>query len=377
LFLRDMALQKLSDKQLDDLPVASTFWTWASTLFVIGGTVWLLAFQLDVLLQTFFAPIASEDRLTTSIKVSWALYVFFLQIGFIPPLWIWGRTLRWTAPPFRYRYTKTGQGVVTSHTIPALLWLALVSFQIKFLEPGSYLYHRILGFPFLSGLFSIFIITAVFSEKLKISPLGRHVMFMETFLSLGLMLYFGAGAIFIIIGDQVSHRICMVALLIGSGGPGTFRVLRSIREFISGRLSQYDQYTFYDQLNEELDPVSLIPNLQAVHQANMKIGENAAHLTDFRNVESSYFCMAFIVTDIWLFLTYYLANQLNWMSIMFCSFPIIVVIFGILLRFIPPLLNFFPERDRKDFWWNFQFDYVAGRGYPLKNSVLIKAIKPQ
>jgi len=323
----------------------------------------------------FFAPIASEDKLTTSIKVSWALYVFFLQIGFIPPLWIWGRTLRWTAPPFKYRYTKQGQGVVTSHTIPALMWLALVSFQIKFLEPGAYMYHKILGFPFLSGLFSIFIITAVFSEKLKISPLGRHVMFMETFLSLGLMLYFAAGAVFIVIGDAVSHRICMVALLIGSGGPGTFRVLRSIREFIAGRLSQYDKYTFYDQLNEKIDPVSLIPGEQETHIANMRRGENADHLTDFRNVESSYFCMAFIVTDTWLFLTYYFANHLNWMSLLFCSFPIIVVILGIILRFIPPLLKYFPARDQKDFHWSFQFDYVAGKGYPLYNSVLIKKSK--
>lgn len=66
---------------------------------------------------------------------------------------------------------------------------------------------------------------------------------MEWSLGVGLCLYMSAGLVCIVLGYHDEHKIFMMATIVGSGGPGLFRVLRSSREFFTHRLFRPMDFT--------------------------------------------------------------------------------------------------------------------------------------
>jgi len=163
-------------------------------------------------------------------------------------------------------------------------------------------------------------------------------MFMEWSLALGTNVYFFAGMAFVSLGHIQGHIICMNMLMITAFGPGFFRVLRHAREFVTGRLFQPSNYKNY------LDVVG------------------TAHLRNFRCVESSYFCMAFVFTDAYAAFVFHQTGVFadpEWrrLALAFVALPIAFLVFGILLRCFPCLTDLFWPGQSEDFNWYFCLDY--------------------
>jgi hypothetical protein len=187
------------------------------------------------------------------------IYVIILQIGFLPPLYNLVFHNKWTAPPFDY--PKEKRIIIDLHTVPALLWLVIVCIQVLAITYIEFpRWHRIQGMM-LFMLFSIFIFTALYSAQVRLSPLGNHVIFMEWILGLSIAGFMSGGLISIVLayvsGEDgkpnqdyfTNHKIFMMATIMGSGGPGIFRVLRTFREIFSRRLWRPKVYCQYAQIN--------------------------------------------------------------------------------------------------------------------------------
>merc|ERR1719210_1701221 len=108
-----------------------------------------------------------------------------------------------------------------------------------------------------------------------------------------------------------------------------FRVLRHTRELLSCRLFKPSRFTnYYD-----------IPK------------RSAADFKNFKDVESTYFCIAFLITDAYIFHTLYQmgvwtqpaapspggGDPFEWRHIMstFIALPVVVIVISILVRYTP------------------------------------------
>ena len=99
------------------------------------------------------------------------------------------------------------------------------------------------------GIFGAFVSTAMYSRAVKVSPLGRHVMFLEWWLGVASGVYLFAALVAIaLFNDHYFHKVFMTFCILSSTGPGIFRALRSTRELVTGRLFKYDKYKLYDQV---------------------------------------------------------------------------------------------------------------------------------
>merc|ERR1719356_1115907 len=210
-------------------------------------------------------------------------YIIVYIGGISPTIMINVATGRWTAPPFNYPPKKAG--IVYIQVIPAVLWLLGSTLQVYLTTVGDFVYHRVNGNPFMTSIFMTFELSAVYSLVSDLSPLGQHVKFMEWALAIGTWIYFALGMFFVSSrwpeDYHTGHKICMNILMITASGPGFFRVLRHFRELVTGRLFKCNLYTNYADIPGT-------PNLK-----------------NFRNVESTYFVLAFLLTDAYAGLVLY------------------------------------------------------------------------
>jgi len=224
-------------------------------------------------------------------------------IGFIPPIYLFYKTDLWSAPPFiynRYKYVE-----LTLHIAPGFLWLGLSLLQV-YLAGTAIDYHKLLGSMFMATVVGAFFVTAMWSAfVVKLSPLGSFVRWMETGLGMGILIYFIAGMYFIYTGNMEYHRLAMVATITAAGGPGIFRMLRSIREIVSGRILDIDNFGEYD----------------AVVNFPVK-------WRNFSDVEATYFSMAFLTTDLLQFLFFYLTGNLNSFTLIYVFLPPFWIVLG-------------------------------------------------
>jgi hypothetical protein len=215
-------------------------------------------------------------------------------------------------------------------------------------------WHRIQGM-ILFMLFAIFIFTALYSAQVKLSPLGNHVIFMEWVLGLSIAGFMCGGLISIVLAyvNQKNgkpdheyfqnHKMFMMATIMGSGGPGIFRVLRTLREIYSGRLWYPSKHTEYAQINYTFWRRER--GLEDLSDADRKI--SSENIKDFRDVESSYFCYAFIVTSGLMYIPYYWAGfGTHWIPIFVCTEPILGVAMSVIMGKI-----------WKDYHFDWRLDY--------------------
>jgi len=171
----------------------------------------------------------------------------------------------------------------------------------------------------------------------KLSPLGAHVQFMEILLGLGTFIFFFMGMVFIALKDHLGHKICMNVLIITALGPGFFRVLRHTRELLTCRLFKVDRYTNYQD----------IPGTR--------------NLRNFHNVESTYFVLAFLLTDLytfWALHTYEVfTTEKAWLGYLCVGLPVVAVLVGILLRHVPCVTEKMFPGQSQDFNWSLALDY--------------------
>ena len=273
--------------------------------------------------------------------------------GIVPTLLIQAYYGKYTAPPFNYpwrvgqMYSSDQTTILKLHVVPAMLWFLATSFQVFAigLTDSKIPWHRIGGLTFAVPVFSIFDFSAMISCLDKLSPLGAHVIFMEVSLALGTLIFFLMGLFFIAIKDYFAHKICMTFLIITALGPGFFRVLRHFRELVSWRLFKAPQFTNYKDV------------------------EDTKHTYNFRNVESTYFTMAFLITDAYAGYTLYQYGVFKdpthaWLGYFFVALPVLFVIFGATLRYFPSITGLFcrlvprlSKGDQKDFHWAAALNY--------------------
>eukprot|EP00494_Astrolonche_serrata_P031525 UN31794 len=239
----------------------------------------------------------NEDRIVKAFNWYLPLFYLLIQVGFLPPLFIYIFTNQWTAPPFIY--PKEGYDVIMFHIVPGFSWIILSSIQVKLITFDDHTYHRVLGGVFVILLFGGFIYTAFWSMKRKLSPLGTHVELMEKGLLLGIVFYFMGGIFYIILASRgpyednhqyfINHKIFMTACIIGAAGPGVFRVLRTIRETVTGRIWYVGKYVEYQSIKNR----------------------GGKDLDNLQDVESTYFNLAFLVNNLLMYVFYVLAGIQN------------------------------------------------------------------
>lgn len=259
------------------------------------------------------------------------IYYIFLQIGFLPPIIIFIKYGFLSAPPFIYPMDKSL--ILFFHVIPAFSWLALSVLQVRFLTYANRIGHQVLGMAFITLLYGGFAASAWYSKVRRLSPLGKHVMFMESGLLTGILLYFSSAIVFIVIGKWKAlngesdaywwfnqHKILMIAAILGTGGPGVFRVLRTTREIVTGRIWTPLKYPFYRAI----------------------LNRGGADLKDLQNVESTYFNLAFLLNNVIMFVPYYIEGKDldNWYVWLILAFPCGYVILGMILAKCGCLNNF-------------------------------------
>jgi hypothetical protein len=267
-------------------------------------------------------------------------YIIIYCGGILPTIMINALTGKWTAPPFIY--PPKGAATICIHVIPAVLWLVGSIVQVYLTTVGDFVYHRVNGNPFMAIIFVTFELSALYSLVKDLSPLGRHVKFMEWALAIGTFIYFVMGMVFISSGIpeyHTGHKICMNVCMITASGPGLFRVLRHLRELVSGRLFQVSRFTNYADI------------------------PGSPYLRNFRDVESTYFCLAFLITDAYAGLVFYREGILfdsPWSTLgwSFLILPVFAVVLSILLRFVPGI--------DEDFKWTPALNY----NWPVLKPVL-------
>jgi len=290
-----------------------------------------------------------RDRAYISEATTWVSIWYFIVTagGLMPTFLISLFTDKWTAPPFNYR-TK-GTGIILLHVIPATLWLIGSILQVFFTtldKPswelaqgpnGAFLVHRVFGGSLMNTIFIVFEVSAIYSLVSNLSPLGKHVQLMEWLLAIGTFIYFTTGLFFIYLQDpyyHTGHKICMIMTMITASGPGFFRVLRHTRELATGRLFSPALFTEYDD-----------------------VPKNRHQWRNFKNVESTYFCLAFIGTDLFAALVFSRMGLLHgsewsWLCQLFVMFPVLAVVGSILVRIV------LAKETYEDFHFTFAIDYI-------------------
>ena len=154
----------------------------------------------------------------------------------------------------------------------------------------------------------------------------------------------------------------MIAAIVGSGGPGFFRVLRTLRETILRRVLRVDDFTNYDEIyfedKDKNDSQTSLKNIDNMH-----------------HVESTYFCWAFLVVASLMYVPFYLAGYGdNAVAITVCVMPFGIVFISYLLRYWDEKLSFTISFDYnfKTLKYNSQYegfeDYKHGRSNPADNA---------
>lgn len=310
----------------------------AKTYFKISlrgaSSATFVAFLVYMMVQSSKAP--SDRPLVQQSNLYLPLWYTIVYVGgILPTVMINAAAGKWTAPPFNYPPRKSY--VVYLHVIPAVLWLLGSALQVFWTTVDNWAYHRVTGNPFMTTIFVTFELTAVYSLVTELSPLGHHVKFMEWSLVLGTFVYFALGMFYVSLGADyhIGHKICMNVLIIDASGPALFRVLRHFRELVTGRLFKCNRFTNYAD----------IPG-------------NPRNLKNMHNVESTYFVMGFLVTNAYASFVLYKDGVLfnsPWSGLAwsFLSFPVVSIVAGILLRFVPGI----NEDWREDFNWTPALDY--------------------
>uniref|UniRef100_A0A7S1F6Z8 Uncharacterized protein n=1 Tax=Noctiluca scintillans TaxID=2966 RepID=A0A7S1F6Z8_NOCSC len=261
-------------------------------------------------------------------------YIIVITGGLLPTLSIAFYTGQWCAPPFNYPSQAIDKKVIILHVIPATCWLFGSTAMLFATTFENFNLHREIGLCLMQTIFVAFLASAMYSLVSDLSPLGKHVQLMEWFLAFGTWLYFVLGMYFIAQPGteyHTGHKICMVTTMITASGPGFFRVLRHFRELVTGRLFRPSLFTNYSE-----------------------VPSNERNWTNLKSVESTYFCLAFIMTDAYLLFVFSRMGVLRdsewsllcWMVV---SFPVISVLISALLRFVPGLNN--------DFSFSFALNY--------------------
>lgn len=281
----------------------------------------LITYSLYAFVTFYFVYMIVNPRLNhvdkylikVPIKVSnqavagYYLIIFF--VGFTPPMVILTITGNWSASPFWYPQDK--RWVIRAHVFFAFGWLLWSAVQVSLITLKNPDYHKASGVCLVILVFMPFVYTAMFSAYEKISPLGPHVTVMEIELALGLLTYLLAGLIAVVLDHWEWHTISMVGLCFGSGGPGLFRVLRTIREIVTRRIWRVKYYTNYADIH--MDPV----NLKNMH-----------------DVEATYFSITFCLEGIAVYIVYYFCGQYNDpLAITMSVVPFLIVGFNIILDY--------------------------------------------
>lgn len=266
-------------------------------------------------------------------------YIICFVGGLIPTMMIQAIYGKWTAPPFNYPQVGLKQKIVVLHVVPACLWCFGSIWQVFLTTIGDIFYHKFFGIGFMIPIFTVFIGTAIISLVWDISPLGAHVKFMEWALALGTSFFFVVAMYFVARGGEWidGHKICMNIVMIYAFGPGFFRVLRHLREFIRCRLTKAPLFTNYSD----------IPGTD--------------YVKNFRDVESTYFCLAFLFTDAFAAIVMWqdglLSSSSGWQT--FCIgcllMPVFAVILSVLIRFFPSVTERLGSSE--DFNFSFALDY--------------------
>ena len=291
--------------------------------------------EIFLVMFMFYKSLTNEDLknkkpLIQVVNLYLPIFILFIQLGFAYSLYIYCKKQKWTASPFNYPPDK--EQMINFHVIPAFIWLFTASLQVYLISLPNSIYHRILGMC-LFFLFAIFILTAIISVRKKLSPLGTHVEFMEWSLVLGSSLYLFLGIMFICLARKRNefyeyHMIAMTCTIISSAGPGVFRVLRLIREACFKRLCKSDDYTNYEEVN--------FPGGDDKTKKN-----SLKNITNMHDVESTYFCLAFVITSLCMYVPFYLAGMGNNKFVLFCcTLPILIIMLSIFLGTIYPEFKF-------------------------------------
>jgi len=308
----------------------------------ISFIIMALAFQVYIVFRALqpkgkMMP-AHTDPLVTKTNIFLGIWNFICFLGGIAPTCLIQTFYKkWTAPPFNYPTKKFKTDIIWLHVVPAVAWFTFASIQIYTTGLHSWAWHRFNGLAILIPVFAVFNFSAMISCFSKLSPLGAHVQFMEILLGLGTFIYFVMGAGFIAFKDHLGHKICMNVLIITALGPGFFRCLRHTRELVTGRLFKVDRYTNYQDL------------------------PGTKNLRNFRDVESTYFVLAFLLTDAFTACALYtygvFTTEKDWLGYFCLGVPAFAVLFGILLRYFPHVTEYMFPGQSQDFNWSFALDY--------------------
>lgn len=263
-------------------------------------------------------------------------YIVAIVGGILPTVAIHLWTGNWCAPPFNYSSEPKRIGVILLHVVPAISWLVCSAMMVFSTTLSKFTFHRVLGLSWMQSIFIIFEVSSIYSLVSDRSPLGKHVQSMEWLLVVGTWFYFVLGMLFISIQTNedtyhTGHKICMVTTMITASGPGFFRVLRHLRELVTGRIFKPTLFTNYSD----------VPN-------------NSHNWKNFKDVESTYFCLAISLTTTYLTFVFYKMGTLlhsDWsaLCLVLVALPFVGVLVSILWRFVPG--------HHQDFDFSFALDY--------------------
>mmetsp|Transcript_9766 Transcript_9766/g.14670 ORF Transcript_9766/g.14670 Transcript_9766/m.14670 type:complete len:686 (+) Transcript_9766:102-2159(+) len=323
----------------DDVDTYQYSWGWLRVGLMWGFIIVSEGFLINMLIDntielqnTTFTDkeIADGKMLAHTMSIWMAIHFQFLFIGFIPPLIIWSSAGEWTAPPFRYNPEK--KLILDYHTLPAFGWLLAATLQVYCIGHGMNEQHKQIGLVISVILFGGFFFTAMFSRGAKVSPLGDQTMFMELGLAFACIGYAILGMLAIAFGYVLLHKICMVACILDSSGPGIFRFLRTTRELIACRLGSVERYLLYDQVllptNREMNHIQRGSENEARRAKENWYGR----IRNFQAVESTYFVAAFVLTTFGVAVPYAMAGLIgHWLVIFILVMPVSWPFVGMML----------------------------------------------
>jgi len=250
-------------------------------------TISMYAFTLIFFSYMIFNPELNHDRVSKQVRISnqavGIYYLILFLVGFTPPMIILTITGKWSAAPFWYPNRK--RWVIRLHTMFAFTWLLWSAVQVYLITLKNSNYHKVSGMCLVIFDFMPFIYTAVFSAYEKLSPLGPHVELMEIELGFGLLTFLMMGLITITTENYEGHMIAMVGLCFGAGGPGLFRVFRTLRETFSCRIWHYKHYTYYSDIHLDVE-----------------------NLKNTWDVEATYFTLSFCSEGVLVYFIYWLCD---------------------------------------------------------------------
>ncbi|CAM9818740.1 unnamed protein product [Chrysoparadoxa australica] len=212
--------------------------------FLVGCLTFLGLFMLTLSSYAMSKKGSTKSKATTVYTLASIWSTAWLIIGFFQTVYFQLRYRVWTAPPFRYPSAAAGDhNSLSIHSVFAFVWLAVALVQPLLLVESRRL-HRTVGK--ISGpAVALFLVTAVLAQASSAEPTHEFIWGLQVANASGVAMFYLIAMYQAYTGNIEGHKDTMIACIVCSSGPGTFRVLRTIREMYDGRfdLSQ-DPSTF-------------------------------------------------------------------------------------------------------------------------------------